>query len=135
MKTTDRLCSDAVLDRAYGWLCEQRRRWPDAADMWSFRRDWVAEKLRLQAELCSGRFGVQERVTHANGEQIDLWSARDALVLKALALVLGEPLPLSPLVFVCDRAASVGSRRRQAGNEDDVVAVRRARVAVHLDNE
>jgi RNA-directed DNA polymerase len=87
MKTTDRLCSDAVLERAYGWLCEQRRRWPDAADVWSFRRDWAVEKSRLRAELRSGRFrfGLQQRVTRANGEEIDLWSARDALVLKALA--------------------------------------------------
>jgi hypothetical protein len=94
----DRLASDTVLNRAYEWLCAQRRRWPDAADVLSFRRDWVAEKARLRAELGSGRFrfGLQERVTRGNGEKIDLWSARDALVLKALALVLGEHLPVSP---------------------------------------
>jgi hypothetical protein len=97
MGLTDRLCSDAVLDCAYRWLCKQRRRWPDAADVWSFRRDWAKEKVRLQAELRSGcfRFGLQQRVTRGNGEAIDLWSARDALVLKALALVLGEELPVS----------------------------------------
>ncbi len=97
MTLTDRLVSDAVLDRAYGWLCEQRRHWPDAADVWSFRRDWSAEKARLQAELRGGRFrfGLQERVAREGGEEIDLWSARDALVLKALALVLGDVLPIS----------------------------------------
>jgi hypothetical protein len=97
MTFTDRLASDVILDRAYAWLCEQRRRWPDAADVWSFRRDWPAEKARLQAELRVGsfRFGLQERVTRESGEEIDLWSARDALVLKALAGVLGELLPIS----------------------------------------
>jgi hypothetical protein len=30
-----------------------------------------------------------------DGEDADLWSARDALVLKAMALVLGEHLPVS----------------------------------------
>jgi hypothetical protein len=97
MTLTARLASDAVLDRAYVWLCRQRRRWPDAADVWSFRRDWPVEKTRLQAELRSGRFrfGLQERITRENGEEIDLWSARDALVLKALAFVLGERLPVS----------------------------------------
>ena len=97
MSLTDRLASDAVLDRAYAWLCEQQRRWPDAADVWSFRRDWAVEKARLRAELRGGcfRFGLQERVTRGNGEEIDLWSARDALVLKALAEVLSDLLPIS----------------------------------------
>ncbi len=97
MALIDRLASDAVLNRAYAWLCRQRWRWPDAADVWSFRRDWRAEKARLQEELRSGRFrfGLLERITRESGEEIDLWSARDALVLKALALVLGEHLPIS----------------------------------------
>ncbi len=97
MRLTDDLASDAVLDRAYVWLCRQRRRWPGAADVWSFRRDWPAEKARLRSELQTGRFrfGLQERVRRQNGEEIDLWSARDALVLKALALVLSEQLPVS----------------------------------------
>jgi hypothetical protein len=97
VKPTKHLASDAVLDTAYRWLCKQRRRWPDAADVWSFRRDWPAEKLRIQVELLTGHFrlGVQERMTRANGEQIDLWPARDALVLKALAIVLGDHLSIS----------------------------------------
>ena len=97
MSLLARLTSDAVLDCAYAWLCHQRRRWPDASDVWSLRRNWTAEKTRLQADLRSGRFrlGLQERVMRVNGEEIDLWSARDALVLKALALVLGEHLPIS----------------------------------------
>jgi RNA-directed DNA polymerase len=93
-----RLRSDAVLDRAFVWLCRQRRRWPDAADVWAFRRGWPEEKARLQAELRGGRFrfGLQQRITRENGEEIDLWSARDGLVLKALALVLGDHLSISP---------------------------------------
>jgi hypothetical protein len=97
MRLVDRLTSDGVLDRAYGRLSEQRRHWPDAADVWSLRRDWPMEKARLQTELRGGRFrfGLQERVTRKSGEEIDLWSARDALVLKALAGVLGDLLPIS----------------------------------------
>jgi RNA-directed DNA polymerase len=92
MTLSARLASDAILDRAYTWLWRPRRRGPDAADVWSFRRDRSVEKARLQAELRGGgfRFGLQERVTRESGEQIDLWSARDAL-----ALVLGEVLPIS----------------------------------------
>jgi hypothetical protein len=91
------LASDAVLDAAHAWLCKQRRHWPDAADVWSLRRDWPGEKVRLKAELRGGRFrfGLQARIRRDEGDEIDCWSARDALVLKALAGVLGERLPVS----------------------------------------
>jgi len=36
------------------------------------------------------------RVTLADGGDIDLWSARDALVLKAMTIVLSDVLPASP---------------------------------------
>ncbi len=93
-----RLASDAVLDSAYGWLCHRRRDYPADSDVWSFRRDWRAEKRRLQADLLAGdyRFGLLGRITLADGSDIDLWSARDALVLKALAMVLADVLPVSP---------------------------------------
>ncbi len=42
------------------------------------------------------RFGLLTRITFKDGEEIDLWSARDALVLKALAIVLAKHLPVSP---------------------------------------
>jgi hypothetical protein len=35
-------------------------------------------------------------ITKAEGEVLHLWSARDALVLKALALVVGPLLQVSP---------------------------------------
>jgi hypothetical protein len=54
------------------------------------RRDWLKfERPRVQAALLSGRYRFEplQRVTKAEGSAADLWSARDALVLKALALV------------------------------------------------
>ncbi len=42
------------------------------------------------------RFGLLTRITLKDGEEIDLWSARDALMLKALAIVLAKHLPVSP---------------------------------------
>lgn len=91
------LASDAVLNTAYAWLCKRRRDYPANADIWSFRRRWPAEKGRIQADLCAGRFrfGLLDRITKADGGDIDLWSARDALVLKALTMVLADVLPVS----------------------------------------
>ena len=54
-------------------------------------------RKRESRTLRSGsfRFSLLTRITLKDGEETDLWSARDALVLKALALVLGEHLPVS----------------------------------------
>ena len=42
------------------------------------------------------RFGLLDRITLADGSDIDLWSARDALVCKALTIALSGVLPVSP---------------------------------------
>ena len=91
------LASDALLDRAYEWLCHRRRDYPPDADIWSFRQRWPEEKERLQADLLAGRFrfGLLRRIALKDGSEVDLWSPRDALVLKCLAWLLGEGLPLS----------------------------------------
>ena len=91
------LTSDDVLDTAYDWLCKRRRNYPADADVWSFRQQWPVEKGRLKAELAAGRFrfGLLTRITLADGEEVDLWSARDTLVLKALTIVLAKHLPVS----------------------------------------
>ena len=87
----------AVLDRAYDWLCDRRKRYPASSDVWDFRRSWPDNRCRIQHELRSGtfRFGLLDRIER-DGETIELWASRDALVLKALTLVLTERLPISP---------------------------------------
>ncbi len=45
------LTSDDVVVAAYDWLCRRRRDYPPNADIWSFRRSWHEEKVRLKAAL------------------------------------------------------------------------------------
>jgi hypothetical protein len=82
------LASDDVLEEAYEWLCRRRRDYSANADVWAFRRRWNQEKDRIKSDLLSGdyRFSLLSRVTLANGDEVDLWSARDALVLKAFPM-------------------------------------------------
>jgi hypothetical protein len=91
------LASDDVLDCAYEWLCRRRRDYSANSDVWAFSRYWQREKEQIKNELLSGnyRFSLLSRITIKDGEDTDLWSACDALVLKALAIVLGEHLPIS----------------------------------------
>ena len=91
------IIAEDVLESAYAWLCKRRQEYPCDADVWSFRRNWEQERARLKAELLEGSYRVNllSRVTLTNLQEIDLWSARDALVLKALSLVLVKHLPIS----------------------------------------
>jgi RNA-directed DNA polymerase len=97
MSITSALASDDVLDAAYDWLCQRRRNYSANSDVWWFRRNWLHEKERIKHDLKSGSycFSLLSRVTLKDGEEVDLWSARDALALKALALVLAKHLPVS----------------------------------------
>ena len=101
MDLIEELVSDGVLEASNQWLCRRRKRYPDFSDVWSFRRDWPHEKQRVQAELRAGRYriGLLTRVRLATGEDADMWASRDALVLKALALVLAPRLELSEHCF------------------------------------
>lgn len=109
------------LDAAYHWLCQQRRHFPAQADVWHLRHHWSGERARLEDELSSGRFqlGPLAIVVPAAGEPLHLWSARDALVLKALTLALAPRLSLSPhCVHVKGHGglkAAVGRVQRQLG--------------------
>ncbi len=93
------IASDAVLDRAYTWLCARRRDYSAHDDVWTVRRRWPRLKPQLQAQLRAGtyRFSAVRRIQTAEGA-VEVWAALDALVLKALAIVLARRLAphLSP---------------------------------------
>src|SRR5438045_2307998 len=91
------LASDAVLDEAYVWLCRRRKNYPDNAEVWTFRHRWPQEKTRLQTDLLRGdyRFQLLYRVRMKEDGDVDVWRARDQLLLKALTLVLTKYIPVS----------------------------------------
>lgn len=94
------LTADALLEQAFDWLCKRRQHWPSSADVWRFRRDWPAAKAQIQHDLLTGAYeiGLLDRVTvfkAGHAETVDLWSARDAVTLKALSWLLAQHLPLS----------------------------------------
>lgn len=67
------------------------------ADVWHLRFNWGTARPQLLAQLGAGtyRFAALDRITKANGEVVHVWGARDALVLKVLALALAQVLPVS----------------------------------------
>jgi hypothetical protein len=82
------------LDSAFAWLGKRRIDYADSADVWNVRRRWAEIKPQLQLDLLDGQYRFQplRRIRTADGECIELWAALDALVLKALAIVLNRRL-------------------------------------------
>ncbi|MEN8220412.1 MAG: reverse transcriptase domain-containing protein [Pseudomonadota bacterium] len=96
----NQIASDTVLNHAYEWLCKQRQDYSPNNDVWDLRRRWADFKPSLQAKLMAGEyeFSSLDRIHTDKGEVIDLWQSADALVLKAMSIVLGQHLApmLSP---------------------------------------
>ena len=88
-----RVVSDETLDIAFDWVCKRRQDDSHNSDIWDLRRGWAEIKPELQRVLAAGGYEFDAlREIRTGTEVIDLWSARDALVLKALAFVLGDHL-------------------------------------------
>ena len=95
--TIEALLTDENLDSAFDWMCQRRKDWPPDADIWRFRHNWPEEKAQLRTDLLEGTYqvGLLQRVALVIGEEVDLWSACDSLVMKMLAMALPQYLPLS----------------------------------------
>jgi len=95
----EEITADAVLNEAYQWLCHRRKAYSHNDDVWEVRQRWEEIKPKLRRELLAGgyRFSPQRRI-HCANEDLDIWSALDSLVLKAVAIVLTRNLAgkLSP---------------------------------------
>ena len=89
MDWMDEIASESVLRQSYGWLCERRRDYSPHDDVWDVRWRWEELGPQLQAQLRAGvyRLGPARRFRQGD-ETIEVWSALDALVFKATALVL-----------------------------------------------
>jgi RNA-directed DNA polymerase len=114
------IASNAVLDQAYAWLCARRRDYSHNDDVWTVRQRWPRLKPQLQAQLRAGTYHFRPlRRYHTPSGPRDVWAALDALVLKAVALVLGRHLEshLSPrCIHLAGRGGSKAAVRAVAEN-------------------
>ncbi len=95
-----RLSDLARLDQAASWLRERRGREGANASHWPLLWGWEKEREQIlhALETLTYRLEPRERFPSPDPEEPERqrWRARDALVLKALAGLLQELLPLSP---------------------------------------
>ena len=80
------------LDKAYSWLCNQRKKYSHNSDIWDLRFHWDQKKVQIQNELQFGTYRFKPLTLYRFKEKaILVWSAEDSLVLKAMAEFL-KPL-------------------------------------------
>ena len=89
MQLIEQVASDEVIEQAFLWICLKRKEHSHNNDVWNLRRHWQTVKPDLQKQLLDGtyRFSPQQEIRFEN-ETIELWASLDALVLKAVTLVL-----------------------------------------------
>jgi hypothetical protein len=91
------VASDAVLAQAFDWLCRQRHDYAPHQDVWDVRWRWHDLKPRLQQQLLRGTYRLGPVQRFGDGDDArEVWAALDALVLKAVALVLAGHWAFSP---------------------------------------
>ncbi len=92
-KIIQKIASDYVIDNAYDWLCEKRKDYSHNDEVWDIRFRWSENKSCLQKILLAGEYTFSPQTEIRMPDRtIELWNARDALVLKAMAIVLGKYL-------------------------------------------
>jgi retron-type reverse transcriptase len=87
------IASEEVLEQAFAWLCERRKNYSHNDEVWDVRFRWADIKPVLQRKLLAGRcrFSPLRRI-HRREDSLEIWSALDSLVLKAMAIVLTNHL-------------------------------------------
>ncbi|NEO54368.1 MAG: hypothetical protein F6K54_15530 [Okeania sp. SIO3B5] len=104
-------------------MCAQRAHYHFNGDIWQLRRWWSEKKQQIQQLLVNGSYRFRElRRFQAKDRTIEWWCSQDALVLKAIAIVLTEQLQphLSPRCFhVAGRGGLKGAVREVYAHLDE----------------
>ena len=126
-----RVTSDEAINAAFDWLCKKRRNYHHNHDVWQLRRWWGEKKPQLMAQLRTGTYRLREQHrVFSQGEEKEIWTVRDALVLKDLTLVLQEVLQ-SHLSGRCYHLAGTGGPKAAVR---EAVRLRSPQVDAHLPN-
>lgn len=89
----DEIATDAVLDQAYQWICKSRKDAGHNNSVWDLRFNWDKIKITLIKELRDNSYHLSPLCRYSIEDQfLDCWDARDAVVLKAIAIVLTKIL-------------------------------------------
>ena len=94
MPDINHLLKSHHLKSAYQWCCQKRQNYHANANIWHLRRNWSTIHPQIIHHLQAGTYTIEpvKRIEKANGNTTWLWHPRDAIVLKAIALLLHQHL-------------------------------------------
>ncbi len=86
------IISKQNLENAYSILCKQRKNYSAYADIWDLRHNWPIYKKDIKTQITAGTYNFDPvtQYTDKNKEICYKRTARDAVVLKAVSLVLAD---------------------------------------------
>ena len=87
------LFTEEILENAFNHVCKKRINYSHNNDIWDLRLNWNKEKQELYEQLNNAtyKFEPVRKITTERGI-LEIWSSRDAVVLKALEIILSERL-------------------------------------------
>jgi len=93
MLYTKTMFNEEIIENAFKHVCKNRINYSHNNDIWDLRLNWNKEKQQLYEQLNSGtyRFEPVRKITTESGT-LEIWSSRDAVVLKALEIILSDRL-------------------------------------------
>lgn len=122
----------ANIEDAYQWLIQQRRHYPDNADIWDLRFRWPQVRACILSAVNDRSYALSplQIVKKASGECVALWASSDALVLKMLTSILETQLPVHPL---CEHIRGHGGGRQSVLRVDSHLREQRASFVFRTD--
>ena len=93
MTLLKKIISSQNLENAFNILCKQRKDYSAHADIWDMRYNWSSYKQQIITQIQAGIFDFDPVTQYeAKNEICYKRTARDALVLKAMSIVLNDYL-------------------------------------------
>ncbi|MEF4154878.1 hypothetical protein U9042_22475 [Escherichia coli] len=117
------MLTDYQRDVALAWLLRQRRRASHNADIWDlrFHREKYLNHIWQQVDNGEYRLLPPQLIRTGKQDDIVLWSAADALVMKWVALEIKDLLPLQSQ---CVRRLRLEEQARRKGLPEEAVRQR-----------
>ncbi len=88
-----KIISNKTLHLAFRYVCKSRLDYSCSSDIWELRKNWEAEREKIKEAIVDGTYRLAPvKKILRNNECLEIWSSRDAVVLKALSIVLTKYL-------------------------------------------
>ena len=89
------IATDGILEQAYQWICKSSNNVGHNNSVWDLRFNWEKIKEQLKNALLNNTYQLSPLRRYSIAEQtIDCWDAQDAVVLKAIAIVVAQVLEI-----------------------------------------